>query len=234
MRTDLESDLRLGCVHLNRPSSTSHCPLKTARARRIPVHTHICSSILLFIILFFVYFSKNLFVQKIIVLFPEHLSMCPSLSILLLGCAAWFPPPLGSCCCFSSPFWFGFLSAPVFGGAAFPLSSASWRCLASYSFGWCCFPPSLLLGGACRLPDPRRNIDDPNPSPSRKINPIPTQDQERKQKTKATPKTKKEGQRRAREGRANSRNKTGGEGRANRGEKKAAICPKKKKENWKN
>ena len=34
MRTDLESELRLGYVHLNRPSSTSQCPLKTARARR--------------------------------------------------------------------------------------------------------------------------------------------------------------------------------------------------------
>ena len=40
MRTDLESDLRLGYVHLNRPSSTSQCPLKTARARKTPVHTH--------------------------------------------------------------------------------------------------------------------------------------------------------------------------------------------------
>ena len=44
MRTDLESDLRLGYVHLNRPSSTCHCPLKTARARRTPVHTHIYST----------------------------------------------------------------------------------------------------------------------------------------------------------------------------------------------
>ena len=40
MRTDLESDLRLGYVHLNRPSSTSHFPLKTARARRTPVYTY--------------------------------------------------------------------------------------------------------------------------------------------------------------------------------------------------
>ena len=29
MRSDFERDLRLGYVHLNRPSSTSHCPLKT-------------------------------------------------------------------------------------------------------------------------------------------------------------------------------------------------------------
>ena len=41
MRTDLESDLRLGYVHLNRLSFTSQSPLKTARAHRTPVHTHI-------------------------------------------------------------------------------------------------------------------------------------------------------------------------------------------------
>ena len=30
MRTDLESDLRLGKVHLNRPSSTNHCPTQNS------------------------------------------------------------------------------------------------------------------------------------------------------------------------------------------------------------
>ena len=44
MRTDLESDLRLGYAHLNRPSSTNLCPLKTARARRTPDHTPICAT----------------------------------------------------------------------------------------------------------------------------------------------------------------------------------------------
>ena len=42
IRTDLESDQR-PCAP-NRPSSTSHCPLKTARAGRTPVHTHIDST----------------------------------------------------------------------------------------------------------------------------------------------------------------------------------------------
>ena len=46
MRIDLESDLRVGYVHLNRPSSQALIPLKTARVHRTPVHTHINSTFL--------------------------------------------------------------------------------------------------------------------------------------------------------------------------------------------
>ena len=68
---------------------------------------------------------------------------------LLLGGAAWSPPPFFShVALFPSPVRWCCLPSPPLGEAAFTLSSVRWCCLVSSSFGWCCVSPLLLRGAA--------------------------------------------------------------------------------------
>ena len=69
---------------------------------------------------------------------------------LLLGGAAWFPPPLGGVA-FLLSFGVELLSFRSFEWAAFHLSSDGWCCLVSFSFAWCC-PSSPPFGKWCLSP----------------------------------------------------------------------------------
>ena len=87
---------------------------------------------------------------------------------LLLGGAAWSPPPFGGVAVFPSPVWWCCFPSPPLGGAAFSHVFCCvvllgllrlWRCfplllggccLVSSPFWWCCCFFLLLLGGAGR------------------------------------------------------------------------------------
>ena len=89
------------------------------------------------------------------------------LPCLLLGGAAWPPPPLGGVLggsAFSLVFCWVVLVGLLLLWVVYwvdllsPLSSVGWCCFASSSFGWCtgwiCILPCLLLGGAALPPPP--------------------------------------------------------------------------------